>query len=148
MFTIRAYGILRRESSLLISKEIINSVAYTKFPGGGLEYGEGLKDCVIREIEEELGLVVIGLSHLYTTDFFVASIFGPEKKQVISVYYDLTVKDLGNLMYIPDHQLVTTNEKDQYVCWIPIKELEEEDLSFPIDQYVLRLIKTKRNISH
>lgn len=148
MFTIRAYGILRRESSLLISKEIINSVAYTKFPGGGLEYGEGLRECIIREIEEELGLAVIGLSHIYTTDFFVASVFGPEKKQVISVYYDLTVKDLGNLLYIPDHQLVTTNEKNQHVGWIPINALKEEDFSFPIDQYVLRLIKTKCNISH
>ena len=49
MFNIRVYGILINEQhQLLVSDEYIRGNYYTKFPGGGLEFGEGTRDCLVR----------------------------------------------------------------------------------------------------
>ena len=59
MFNIRVYGILLNEQQqLLVSDEYIRGGYYTKFPGGGLEYGEGTRDCLKREFKEEMDLDV------------------------------------------------------------------------------------------
>ena len=42
MFNIRVYGILINDKKqVLVSDEFIRGGYYTKFPGGGLELGEG-----------------------------------------------------------------------------------------------------------
>jgi 8-oxo-dGTP diphosphatase len=57
-FNVRVYGILIHEENVLVSDEYIKGKFITKFPGGGLEFGEGTLDCVVREFKEELGLDV------------------------------------------------------------------------------------------
>src|ERR1700712_2954810 len=87
MFTIRVYGILINEKKqLLVSDEFIRGSYFTKFPGGGLEFGEGTRDCLKREFMEEMNLAVEIGKHIYTTDFFQMSAFNPEH-QIISIYY-------------------------------------------------------------
>ena len=85
MFTIRVYGLLIHKGNVLVSDELIKGQRITKFPGGGLEFGEGLKDCLIREIQEEMGLDALDLDHFYTTDFFQQSAFH-SRHEGISVY--------------------------------------------------------------
>ena len=59
MFTIRVYGILINEhKQVLVSDELIRGMYITKFPGGGLELGEGTRDCLKREFMEEMNLNV------------------------------------------------------------------------------------------
>src|SRR5215210_6645816 len=87
MFNIRVYGILINDNKqVLVSDEFIRGKYYTKFPGGGLEYGEGTRDCLKREFKEEMNLNVAVGDHLYTTDFFQKSAFHPDH-QIISIYY-------------------------------------------------------------
>ena len=87
MINLRVYGILLGENKkVLVSDEYIRGGYYTKFPGGGLEFGEGTRDCLKREFKEEMDLEVRIGDHLYTTDFFQMSAFNPEH-QIISVYY-------------------------------------------------------------
>jgi len=87
MFNIRVYGILiNEEKQVLLSDEFIRGNYYTKFPGGGLEPGEGTRDCLKREFMEEMNLNVHVGAHLYTTDFYQQSAFNPER-QIISIYY-------------------------------------------------------------
>lgn len=87
MFNLRVYGILINEhKQVLVSDEFIRGQYYTKFPGGGLEFGEGTRDCLRREFMEEMNLRVEVGEHLYTTDFFQMSAFNPEH-QIISIYY-------------------------------------------------------------
>ena len=87
MFTIRVYGILIGEKKqVLVSDEFIRGDYFTKFPGGGLELGEGTRDCLKREFIEEMDLAVEVGEHLYTTDFYQVSAFNPAH-QIISIYY-------------------------------------------------------------
>jgi 8-oxo-dGTP diphosphatase len=87
MFNLRVYGILiNTDNHVLVSDEYIRGNYYTKFPGGGLEFGEGTRDCLKREFMEEMNLEVEIGDHIYTTDFFQMSAFNPEH-QIISIYY-------------------------------------------------------------
>ena len=65
------YGVLINEKQqVLVSDEYIRGNYYTKFPGGGLEFGEGTRDCLRREFIEEMNLNVEVGEHIYTTDYF------------------------------------------------------------------------------
>ena len=86
VFVVRTYGIyLDPLKGLLVSDEHIKGRNITKFPGGGLEFGEGTLECLKREMMEETGCEFQIDEHFYTTDFFVESVFDPTK-QVISIY--------------------------------------------------------------
>ena len=53
-FTIRVYGLIFNErKEILLSDEFQLNTKMTKFPGGGLEFGEGTISCLEREFEEE-----------------------------------------------------------------------------------------------
>ncbi|MBL7954930.1 MAG: NUDIX domain-containing protein, partial [Flavobacteriales bacterium] len=82
MLTLRVYGLLIHAGHVLVSDELIKGQRITKFPGGGLEFGEGLKDCLIREIREEIGVEAFDPVHFYTTDFFQQSSFHSTPMQV------------------------------------------------------------------
>jgi ADP-ribose pyrophosphatase YjhB (NUDIX family) len=87
MFNVRVYGILiNNRRQVLVSDEFIRGEYYTKFPGGGLEFGEGTRDCLKREFKEEMDLEVEVGEHIYTTDYFQLSAFNPSH-QIISIYY-------------------------------------------------------------
>ena len=87
MFNVRVYGILINEKKqVLVSDEYIRGQYYTKFCGGGLEFGEGTRDCLKREFLEEMNLNIEVTRHLYTTDFFQKSAFHTQQ-QIISIYY-------------------------------------------------------------
>src|SRR5436189_3652887 len=87
ILSVRVYGILLDESrQVLVSDEFIRGSYYTKFPGGGLEFGEGTRDCLKREFMEEMSLQVDVGEHIYTTDFFQLSAFNPAH-QIVSIYY-------------------------------------------------------------
>jgi ADP-ribose pyrophosphatase YjhB (NUDIX family) len=87
MFNVRVYGILINEQQqVLVSDELIRGGYFTKFCGGGLEFGEGTRDCLKREFKEEMNLDVSVGKHLYTTDFFQESAFS-RGQQIISIYY-------------------------------------------------------------
>ena len=86
-FTIRVYGIcIDDDNRVLVSDEFIYGKYVTKFPGGGLQFGEGTIDCLKREMMEEAFQEVEVLEHFYTTHFFQPSAFDPTK-QVMSIYY-------------------------------------------------------------
>ncbi|MFN5910799.1 MAG: NUDIX domain-containing protein, partial [Bacteroidota bacterium] len=58
-FNLRVYGILINDrDEVLVSDECRNGFSFTKFPGGGVEVGEGFPQALEREFEEELGIRV------------------------------------------------------------------------------------------
>lgn len=71
-FVIRVYGILiNKNAEVLLTHEKEEGNVFTKFPGGGLEFGEGLRECLVREFLEETQQRVEVMEHFYTTDFLL-----------------------------------------------------------------------------
>jgi len=139
-FNVRVYGLLvNDQNQLLISDEQEYGIQFTKFPGGGLEYGEGLIEGLKREFVEECNVEVEVINHFYTTDFFVKSAFNDS--QIISVYY--LVKNLSplNLMFkTVQFDFDGEGEVLQSFRWIDLAQLSEEDVTFPTDKYVVKLL--------
>jgi ADP-ribose pyrophosphatase YjhB (NUDIX family) len=128
-FNIRVYGIALNESNeLLLCNEDRDGINFTKFPGGGLEYGEGILDCLHREFREELNVEIEIIKHFYTTDFFQQSAF-VKTEQVISIYYLVKLKTLPEKMKISITPLLD-------FFWQPHDLLNEDLLTFPIDKLV------------
>jgi 8-oxo-dGTP diphosphatase len=139
-FNVRVYGLLINEhQEILVSDEQEYGMQFTKFPGGGLEYGEGMTDGLKREFVEECNAEIEVISHFYTTDFFVKSAFNDS--QIISVYY--LVKNINALDLNFKTKVFDFNgEGDvlQAFRWVKLSELIEDDFTFPIDQYVAGLL--------
>jgi ADP-ribose pyrophosphatase YjhB (NUDIX family) len=149
-FNLRVYGILiNKEKQVLVSDEFIRGGYYTKFPGGGLEFGEGTRDCLQREFMEEMNLRVEVGAHIYTTDYFQMSAFNPDH-QIISIYYfakaleAITVPLRNKPFDFDDKQLAIYQEKKEietfrFVDW---NDFSEESVTLPIDKIVTALVKT------
>lgn len=149
MFNIRVYGILiTSDHSVLVSDEFIRGNYYTKFPGGGLEFGEGTRECLAREFMEEMNLKVRVGEHLYTTDFFQRSAFDPEH-QIISIYYRVHPEEpirvpLRSSVFEFDEQQMAiyhaTGETETFRI-ISLTDFTPESVTLPIDKVVAGLIK-------
>jgi ADP-ribose pyrophosphatase YjhB (NUDIX family) len=140
-FNIRVYGILIHERRVLVADEYFHDTFITKFPGGGLQYGEGTKEGLIRELKEELGLDVHSIRHFYTTDFFLPSAFDPSK-QIISIYYYAKADDLSQLM-VSDRKPEKNLLYNGYCSfrWLPIDCLSEMEFTFQADKKVAVMLR-------
>ena len=151
-FTLRVYGILINENKqVLVSDEYIRGHYYTKFPGGGLEFGEGTRDCLAREFMEEMELKVEVGEHLYTTDFYQMSAFNPAF-QIVSIYY--YVKALEPIKAplrakpfdFDEKQLAIYAEKREietfrFINW---EDFSGESVTLPIDKIAADMVKSRK----
>jgi len=137
LFNVRVYGLLINEQDeILLSDEEHQCVRFSKFPGGGLEYGEGLLDALKREFMEECETPIEVLEHIYTTDFFEKSSFN--ESQIISIYY--LVKPLeplkcristGNFDFKDDGAV------KQSFRWVKRAALSSDDVTFLTDKIAI-----------
>ena len=147
--TVRVYGVLIDPSyGLLVSDEFIRGDFFTKLPGGGLEFGEGTRDCLVREFKEETGLDITVGDHIYTTDFYQPSTF-KAGDQILSIYYYVQAMSLEPLQTratafdFSPNEIADKNGQAEHTRWIPLKMLSEEAMSLPIDKIVVAtLLKT------
>jgi len=152
MFNIRVYGILiNDDKQVLVSDELIRGMYITKFPGGGLELGEGTRDCLKREFMEEMNLNVEIGDHIYTTDFYQVSAFD-NNKQIVSIYYfakaleEIKVPLRETAFDFDEQQLKIYKEKGEietfrFVYW---HNFSEASVTLPIDKIVASLLKEKQ----
>ena len=150
-FNIRVYGLLiNPDQQILVADEAFKSGQLaTKFPGGGLELGEGLIDGLKREFVEETGIEVEVKEHFYTTDFFVRSFFelSPDS-QIISIYYLVESKDWSRIKISEkkfDFEFVKGKEAESF-RWVNISALKDEtDIILPIDKVVVQKLVERFN---
>jgi len=141
-FNVRVYGLLiNAENQVLISDEQSGGRTFTKFPGGGVELGEGLIDALKREFMEECNAEIEIVSHLYTTDFYEQSSFNDS--QILSIYYLVQPVKPLNLSYktgvfdFDEHSL-------QSFRWISLNDLKTKDVTFRTDQLAIqKLLNSK-----
>ncbi len=149
MFNLRVYGILINErKQVLVSDELIRGSYIIKFPGGGLEFGEGTRDCLQREFMEEMNLKVEIGEHIYTTDYFQMSAFNPEH-QIISIYYvanpleEIKVPLRSKPFDFDEQQMkvyeaTKETETFRFIDW---NDFSAESVTLPIDKIVAGIIK-------
>lgn len=147
LFNVRVYGILIDSNKrVLVTDEFIRGNYFTKFPGGGLEFGEGTRDCLKREFKEEANLDVEIGKHIYTTDFFQISAFN-NKDQILSIYYFVHASEPINLITqasafnFQPHQIEDARGECELFRWIDWNDLNEASVSLPIDKVVVQLLK-------
>lgn len=145
LFNVRVYGILINEKKeVLISDEKTLNVSFTKFPGGGLEYGEGLIEALKREFMEECQLDIQIEQHIYTTDFYEKSSFN--ESQIISIYYQVSAsKPLAFQRKAEPFSFdeIPPNEKVEAFRFVHLDELKEQDLTFKTDKVAWTTFKKK-----
>ena len=155
MVRVRVYGILiNTEQQVLVSDEKIRGEFFTKFPGGGLEFGEGTRDCLAREFIEEMNLKVEVGEHIYTTDFFQMSAFN-KAHQILSIYYyahpleEITVPLRTTPFDFDAQQLQlyeTTSEIEtfRFINWT---DFDENQVSLPIDKVVAAMVRSNHKLN-
>lgn len=142
LFNIRVYALIfdPSEEHILLSDEFVKGTYVTKFPGGGLNWGEGTIDCLKREAVEEFGTEIEVLEHFYTTDFFQKALFF-ENQQLISIYYKAKffvtpVFPVSEFM----NNLPEAINDSQIFRWLPVSKLKTEIFTFPIDKKVAAML--------
>jgi len=138
---VRVYGLLiNANQEVLVSDEEEYGFRFSKFPGGGLEFGEGLIDGLKREFMEECNAEIEVLSHFYTTDFFEKSSFNDS--QVISVYY--IVRELAPLKVAFKTKIFDFDAEGEILQafrWVAIRDLDINEITFKTDKTVVELLK-------
>ena len=139
-FNIRVYGICEFQDAYLVTDEIVKGIRMTKNVGGGLERGEGIRDALIREFQEECGALITETSHFYTTEHFQESAFCTDD-QLISIYYKVNLDSPGQINVV-DTPFEGIAGGQQCFRWVGKTELCSADVTFPIDKLVVqRLLK-------
>lgn len=130
---IRVYATAVKDGKVLVLHEEYAGDHLMKLPGGGLEFGEGLLDCLHREFEEELNVKIRIVSHLYTQEEFVTSRFR-ENEQLLTVYYMVEIIDENDFLIL--------DPCIEKIEWIPIST-NENPFPLPVDRIAFEKLKEK-----
>ncbi|MFM7024276.1 MAG: NUDIX domain-containing protein [Flavobacteriales bacterium] len=134
IWNLRVYGLLICDGKVLLTDEVRNGMQMTKFPGGGMEFGESFTSCLQREFMEEMQQEIKVNELFYHNDFLQISAFNP-REQLISFYYKVTL--VGSPRFDCVEKPFTFKEGEiQCFRWADLKQLKPEDLTFPIDKIV------------
>lgn len=142
-FNVRVYGILiNSQNQVLISDEYEHGMDFSKFPGGGVELGEGAKAALIREYQEECALEIQVLDHIHTTDDYVPSSFNDS--QVLGIYYAVSASE-DALHKLPVGVTYWLDAKvSQSFRWVDVEGLREEELTFEMDRIAWKAFRSKK----
>ena len=135
-FNVRIYGLLIHNNQLLILKEPFMGKMVYKFPGGGLEFGEGTVDCLKREFKEELNLDIEIQRHFHTQETFLQSGLDPNE-QILMIYYLVQTKNIESLKNLDDGI--------EALIWIDLDQLVVDDLSLDMDQLIVKMLLEELN---
>ncbi len=134
---VRIYACAVKDRSVLVLHEEYAGQHLMKFPGGGLEYGEGVLDCLHREFEEELNAKIRIIEHLYTQENFEVSRFR-ENEQLLTIYYIVEIVDETDFLIL--------DPCIEKVEWLPIDS--ENIFPLPIDRIAFEKLREKMTSNH
>lgn len=130
---VRAYATIVKEGRVLALREEYVGEQLLKFPGGGVEFGEGVMECLRRELEEELNIKVENVQHLYTQEDFVLSKFR-DNEQLLSIYYDAKMVD--------ENELIIMDPCIEKIEWISL-DIEENPFPLAVDKIAFSVLQEK-----
>lgn len=106
-------AIIKKEGKILICKRSIDNGGLWEFPGGKREVGESLEECIIREIKEELDLVIEPVKifavstylykdiKIYFTVFDAVIITGQMKLNAHSDFAWVSIQEMAEYKFMP-----------------------------------------------
>lgn len=120
-------GIVRGEKVLLVRRAANDFLGgFYEIPGGGNDEGESLEQTLLREIEEETGLMVVGVLGMFEGFDYVS-----EEGKMTRQFNFVVAVDEGEVKLSP-------KEHDEYL-WIDSKMIEELDLTPEIRKSLVSL---------
>ena len=131
-FNVRVYALLEHNNKVMMIHEPFQNQLIYKFPGGGLEFGEGTRECLIREFKEELNLEVEIGEHFYTQDFFIQNAFDATEQILMIYYLAKTTDEALNALKVMDEDIVD-------ILWITRDELDAKQMTLATDKIVIDL---------
>lgn len=140
-FNIRVYGFLIDDGRILVTDEFRLGIFMTKFPGGGLQFGEGTVDCLRREFMEELQTSITSYSHYYTTEFYQPVTLLPSDMQLLNIYYMVGVPKPFTFPVTKVRFDIPAEDGAQSFRWLTRDQLHPEEFTFPIDRFIVGKIK-------
>ena len=125
---VRPTGILIQNGKILLIKQELAEQANWTLPGGALEFGETIEQCLLREMKEETGLEVEVKELLYICDRFHQL-----NKHVVDMTF-LVEKTGGELL--PRSFERSSNEVIKEIKMVPIDEIPDYGFSQTFYQLV------------
>lgn len=150
-FNVRVYFFLLSaagptgENRILVSDEVIAGRRCAKWPGGGLEFGEGPRDCAKREAEEELGQSIELGPLVHATGTFVQSAWRPNE-QVLCHYYLARLVEPAAFR-VTDAPFDFEPGRNQSFRWESLSTFGPDQLTFATDREAFRVLKGENRIS-
>tara|TARA_B110000285_G_scaffold235522_1_gene317781 strand:- start:628 stop:1773 length:1146 start_codon:yes stop_codon:yes gene_type:complete len=150
-FNVRVYGMILDETGerLLICNERLPDGSYAqKFPGGGVELGEGVMDAWWRECQEELGCqpAMQSVELFHTVETFIRSIFRPDD-QLIALYYVCRLQSNEDVAWTEESAASPGGESNVQVSWKDWRSLDFRSFRFPTDQSAIQKLQANSAIS-
>ena len=140
-FNVRVYMIVTRDNAhggqdVLVSYERLPLGGVMKFPGGGLEWGEGTTACLRREALEELGQPIDVDRLVHVSRRAHISSFD-SNQQVLAVHY--AARLTGEVMFEDDGEMEDVYGKNvpmmhQRLGWRDVKSIEPAHFRFASDR--------------
>lgn len=114
---INARAIIRQDGKVLVCRFLDKQAKYYFFPGGGVEFGEGVETALRRELQEELGAGV-------TTATFIGG---------VENFFDNDGQPYHELNLLFSVTIDTSNPHSAEVdylafSWMPVADLERENV--------------------
>jgi 8-oxo-dGTP diphosphatase len=107
---------------LLVNHDGLGKDNFWSPPGGGVEFGESLSECLTREFHEETGLEVIAKEFLFLSEFIAPPLHAIE-------FFFLVKKTGGQLKTGKDPEMNYQIIKEiRFVSWSEIKTMSPESL--------------------
>lgn len=116
---VRACGICIQDNKLLLIRHghTLGNSAFWAPPGGGLQYGERIQECLKREFEEETGLQVAVSRFLFVNEFLQPPL------HAVEFFFEVKLKS-GSLATGTDPEAGPDRQLIEQVQWLTIKEIQ------------------------
>ena len=121
---LRVCGICLRDDKLLLVRHqaTVQNQAFWAPPGGGLQFGETIEECLQREVLEETGLATKIKRFLFVNEFMEPPL------QAVELFFELEITD-GELLTGIDPEASAEQQLIEEVTFLSLDEIRQIPLS-------------------